>query len=310
MSETNSELCSPTVSLPSDVTDGSLSLPDSCEERAESESGLAPAQPDTSMSLESDSDVELPDPVFDFDTENISPVASAVPAPEQVATHGPQDFNLFALELFSPPRVLPHVRSVGGPCRMSLDILTGWNLQHKEVQDIVFGMLEAGKPRMVFLSPPCTIFSCLQKCFRNYEKMDPKVLEERWREGCDHMNLSVTVAERQDHNDDFFMLEHPQRASSWELESTQKLRAKQRVGSVDFDQCMLGLRAPNGKLMKKRTRIVSNNAWLLSKLSHSQCDRQHEHQPIEGSMKGRSLSWWAQHYPDGLVKILAESVSH
>ena len=105
-----------------------------------------------------------------------------------------------------------------------------------------------------------------------------------------------------------FMFEHPQRASSWKQDCVERIESLPGVGSVCFDQCMLGLRAPNKKLMKKRTRILSNNQWLLRTLQNFQCDRSHEHQHIIGSMNGRSLSWWAQHYPDDMCRILAESV--
>ena len=217
-----------------------------------------------------------------------------------------------AIEVYSPARVLPLVPfGPLGPCRLSLDIITGWNFLDSSLKRSLLSWLESPNSAQlssILLSPPCTVFSPLQKCFRNFEKMPRQLVEQKWGEGMGHLEFSMGIAESSVRRPRTFMFEHPQRASSWKQECVQRVENLEGVGSVCFDQCMLGLRAPNKKLMKKRTKILSNNQWLLRTLQNFQCDRSHEHQHIIGSMNGRSLSWWAQHYPDDMCRILAESV--
>lgn len=234
------------------------------------------------------------------------PTASeSVPSVKEFHLKGMSLFNFAAMEIYSPPRVLPMIDRC--PRRMSLDILTGWNLLDASVKQTVIKMWETQEVKMLLLSPPCTIFSPLQVCFRNYEKMDPETLKKKWAEGLHHLDFSAMGIRNQLQKGLKFMLEHPQRASSWEHPPIAEIRGRPDVYCADFDQCMLDLRAPNNLHMKKRTRIMTNCHWLASTLRQYQCDRSHIHQPIEGSMAGHSLSWWAQHYPPDLCRILAES---
>ena len=107
----------------------------------------------------------------------------------------------------------------------------------------------------------------------------------------------MEVAEHQLRREKHFAFEHPMTASSWKLDAVEKISNYDQVGKAHFDQCMLGLKSPSGKLFKKRTTVMSNHSGLLAELAQYQCNRAHDHQPIIGQEKGRSRSWWAQHYP-------------
>eukprot|EP00438_Fugacium_kawagutii_P017149 Skav211192 [mRNA] locus=scaffold2111:699:1640:- [translate_table: standard] len=234
-------------------------------------------------------------------------VSESVPSVSEIELKGMSAFNFAAMEIYSPPRVLPMIDRC--PCPMSLDILTGWNLLDAKVKQAVIKMWETQEVKMLLLSPPCAIFSPLQVCFRNYEKMDPEKLKQKWAEGLHHLDLSVLGVRCQLRKGGKFMLEHPQRASSWSHPPIVGIRNCPGVFCADFDQCMLDLKAPNVLRMKKRTRVMTNCSWLASILAQYQCDRSHVHQPIEGSMAGHSLSWWAQRYPPNFSRILAESAT-
>ena len=63
---------------------------------------------------------------------------------------------------------------------------------------------------------------------------------------------------------------------------------------IDFDMyAPADLVSPAEIPVKKRTRIMSNSGSLLSALKDKQCDRSHEHRPIEGSeiQKWDMLKW-------------------
>ena len=300
------------VSLPSDVCSGADM------ERLQRQDDEV-SDVDLPSSIDSDCEiVSLPDSVTDtqgMDTAGskvkMTTTSRSVPSPAECQVAGRLQLNFKAMEVYSPPRVLPKVHSDSmGPCRMSLDILTGWNLLSPELKRTLLNLWHTEEIEMLFLSPPCTVFSVLQTCFRNKEKMDPARWHKKWDEGVHHVDISMTGASLQLKKKKKFMYEHPERAKSWELPQVKAVRAHPSVLAVEFDQCMLNLRAPNNKLMKKRTRIMTNCVWLARTLSSYQCDRSHEHQRIEGNMAGHSLSWWAQHYPDELCEILAASVDH
>ena len=210
-----------------------------------------------------------------------------------------------AAEYYSPPRVLPCICSSN--CILSLDILTGWDFTQARNRQLSLDALKQFEVDFCVLSPPCTMFSCLQILFKNFEKMDPAVFQRRWHEAEVFMKHSMDVADQQLQRQKFFALEHPRTATSWKLPCVEKISLHGQVQKVHFDQCMLGLKAPCGKLFKKRTTIMSNSSWLVNELAKYQCDKSHEHQPIEGQENGRSRSWWAQHYPPALCKILAEA---
>jgi hypothetical protein len=74
----------------------------------------------------------------------------------------PEGPDVFA-EVFSPPRLTPLVmKSHGVSAWLSVDILLGWDLTNRRVQDLVLSILRDRQVRGVMLSPPCTTYSCIQ----------------------------------------------------------------------------------------------------------------------------------------------------
>lgn len=275
-----------------------------------------PVESDTLLTYWSSLGVELPEAVdlgddsddhddfFVLETivEDKAKKPLKVPTPLELAAMK-NPLKQLAVEYYSPPRVLPHIGSC--KCFLSLDLLTGWDFTDAKNQSLSMEALQKYDVDMCVLSPPCTMFSALQILFSNFEKLDPAVFKKRWGEAEQFIAHSMEVAEHQIHRRKYFAFEHPRTASSWKLEAVEKIRSYSQVGQVHFDQCMLGLASPSGKLFKKRTTIMSNHPKLLADLAKYQCNKAHEHQPIIGQEKGRSRSWWAQHYPPALCKILA-----
>ena len=160
------------VSLPSDVCSGADM------ERLQRQDDEV-SDVDLPSSIDSDCEiVSLPDSVTDtqgMDTAGskvkMTTTSRSVPSPAECQVAGRLQLNFKAMEVYSPPRVLPKVHSDSmGPCRMSLDILTGWNLLSPELKRTLLNLWHTEEIEMLFLSPPCTVFSVLQTCFRNKEK--------------------------------------------------------------------------------------------------------------------------------------------
>ncbi len=283
----------------------SLSLPD-------------PVEADTLLTYWSSLGVELPVSVGlddgSDDHDDFFVLGMAVEGEAQGTLNVPTPLELAAMkngrkqlvaEYYSPPRVLPHIGSC--ECFLSLDILTGWDFMDANNRRLSMEALKKYDVDMCILSPPCTMFSALQILFKNFEKMEPAVFKKKWGEAEQFVEHSMEVAEHQLRREKHFAFEHPRTASSWKLDVVEKISNYDQVGKVHFDQCMLGLKSPSGKLFKKRTTVMSNHSGLLAELAQYQCNRAHDHQPIIGQEKGRSRSWWAQHYPPKLCKILARA---
>jgi len=66
-------------------------------------------------------------------------------------------------EFYSQPRVVPQARQRGMTAQLSWDILTGWNFLCKRVRSTSLQLLQLPSVLFLVLSPPCTVFSDIQR---------------------------------------------------------------------------------------------------------------------------------------------------
>ena len=210
------------------------------------------------------------------------------------------------MELYSVPRVLAKKVLRCDFC-LSFDIANGWDFDQELLKQKTYEMLSCLTIIFLFLSPPCTMFSELQRLF-NYKRMDRNTWQRRWAQACGYIDHSMACALQQIQLNRFFMYEHPWKASSWELDSVQHVKSQDTVRLVTFDMCAVGMTSPAGQPVKKRTTIMTNSSYLYDQLVGRQCNGCHEHRPIEGSERGHSLSKWCQKYPAPLVEILQSAL--
>lgn len=225
-----------------------------------------------------------------------------------MSRYGAPKGDSLGMELYSPPRVLP-LTDPSGICPdvgcLSFDIVNGWDFRVTSLKALSIRILETWAIARLFLSPPCTMFSELQRLF-NYKRMKQEVFNARMQEARSYLQHSMRAAKTQHGKRKMWMYEHPWKASSWKLEEIVSVQKMPGVYTVDFDMCSCGLLSPAGVPVKKRTRIMTNSYFLVSALKEKQCDRSHEHRPIEGTELGHTMSKWCQVYPPGLVSILAD----
>ena len=262
----------------------------------------------------SEVDIELPSDVeLDFDEVLKEEYDQRVPSPDDVASWlrsptGISSKTSVGMELYSPPRVLASagIRNLAIGI-LAFDIIHGWDLQKEDLQKITIQLLQLGIITFLYLSPPCTMFSELQRLW-NRKKIDPAIWDARWAQAVGFLEHCMTAARLQSENKQRWMFEHPWKASSWGLDCVQSVRALPNVYTVDFDMCCVGMKSPKGTPVKKRTRIMTNCALLVKNLKGKQCPRDHEHRAVEGSELGKKMSTWCQIYPPELVSILADSM--
>ena len=214
------------------------------------------------------------------------------------------------MELYSPPRVLK--MAAAGPVTsnfglFSFDIVNGWDFDDIHLRKLTLDCIQRILFFFVFLSPPCTMFSELQRLF-NRKKADPVKWERRMKQALVYIFHSMQAAKIQISRNRFFMFEHPQKASSWRLPMVEEVASMPGVQIISFDMCACGMVSPLGEPIRKRTKLMTNHPGLATEISKYQCCKKHKHRAIEGSELGHSLSKWAQVYPDGLVTVLAKAM--
>ena len=248
-------------------------------------------------------DIEETDLHLNLELLMDSQTTQQVPSPE-IAVHLSTHHDV--AEYYSPPRVLPVVRCKGLRGSLSLDILTGWDFNSHELRQLSLKLLSVLSIMMLILSPPCTAFSELQRLW-NYKKMTKEAVERQWEQGMVFLRHAMQCATLQHAAGRRFVFEHPARASSWRTLEVSRVSSLPGVHVVVFDQCMLGLQTPHSRVpMRKRTRIMTNDAEMAARFSGKMCDRSHCHKRIQGSECGVKLAAWSQIYPEAMVDLLAK----
>ena len=97
------------------------------------------------------------------------------------------------------------------------DPLTGepWDLGRHEVRERVRKLIRDTKPFMVIGSPPCTMFCALQNL--NKSKRDEGVFTKRLENAKRHIRFCIELYMMQVNGGRFFLHEHPDSASSWQM---------------------------------------------------------------------------------------------
>ena len=203
-------------------------------------------------------------------------------------------------EIFSPPRVCAQACILGFKPGFSHDMLTGVDMMSFEGRARVWADIEKAQPRLLVSSPPCTWFSKLQN-------MNMRHYSARERAARDHdakllLAFGIACCRKQHMSGRFFVHEHPWTATSWQYEPVQALAAETGVSTVDFDQCAVGLRSPDGNPIKKRTRLLTNSPNILTTFAtyQCQCGPEVKHTVVMGANLGVPLSRFAQVYTRAL----------
>ena len=187
------------------------------------------------------------------------------------------------------------------------DLKVGKDLSQFETRHEVFRAIEHRRPKLVVTSPPCTMYSRLQRLW-NIKKMPLEEYNSRKAIADEYLEFAHTCNKIQHSAGRSFAFEHPASASSWGQNSTQAVVTLQGMYNALFDQCQFGLKSPRGTPLKKRTRILCNNERLFHALNGRNCCRGlHKHKPIMGTEDGHRLSTWSENYPQALCNTLLDA---
>ena len=182
-----------------------------------------------------------------------------------------------------------------------MDIKNGFNFDLASDRKKCWDSIIRDEPKLVIGSPPCTMFSRLQKLnkFMYGEdlgwmaKFDVN-LEQAKR----YVDFCTQVYEYQRKMGRYFLHEHPLQATSWSLTSITKLENYNDVIKVHTDMCQFGMESRTGGVgskmgpVKKPTGFLTNSPHVARELA-MRCPRNHEHVHLVG---GRAAG--AAIYPD------------
>ena len=216
------------------------------------------------------------------------------------------------MEVFSPPRLVPASRARGLIANLSIDVLCGWDLTQPQIRNFAMQQIRARRPRVLLVSPPCTVFSSLQHL--NKGKVSEEDFKLRFAEGEDLLKVAVDmcVLQLQARPPRAFIFEHPLAASSWQHPSVKHVAERAGIYCPHFDQCRFGLaskmlRSP----MKKPTTLMTNMRSVYLAFNGQRCLGGHTHQVIMGNEGGMKRSSHAACYPELMVQALVQaSIDH
>ena len=209
------------------------------------------------------------------------------------------------LEVFG--RTVSAIASRRGLSSCPFDLKVGKDLSQLETRSEVFRAIEQRRPKLLVTSPPCTMYSRLQRLW-NIKKMSPEEYNRRKAIADEYLQFSHTCNKVQHNAGRSFAHEHPAGASSWTENSTQAVLNLPGIYNALFDQCQFGLVSPRGAPLKKKTRILCNNVQLFNALHGCNCrSGSHVHCRIMGVEAGYSLSKWSENYPPALCHALLDA---
>ena len=209
------------------------------------------------------------------------------------------------LEVFG--RTVSAIASRRGLFSCPFDLKVGKDLSQLETRSEVFRAIEQRRPKLLVTSPPCTMYSRLQRLW-NIKKMSPEEYNRRKAIADEYLQFSHTCNKVQHNAGRLFAHEHPAGASSWKEDSTQAVVTLPGTYNALFDQCQFGLTSPRGTPLRKKTRILCNNEQLFNALHGCKCRRgSHTHKHIMGSEDGHRLSTWSEIYPPALCNALLDA---
>ncbi len=216
-------------------------------------------------------------------------------------------------EVYSPPRVtaaaklMPSMQMLPG---LTLDLTTKdengvpWDFSKEDRRRAARTRLEKEKPFILIGSPECKKY-CTWQALRDQDL----VRRDRIAAGV-HMQFVCELYQMQIDANRYFLHEHPDGATSWDLRCIRKILAQPSVEKVAGDQCQYGQSTEDGEPMRKRTGWMSNSSRVLRRLSlrclgrGGQCTRREggKHAVVSGRARGRQ----AAIYPFRLCRAILE----
>ena len=253
------------------------------------------------------SDVETLPSDVDSDSDDCMACEPCLPSASVAGKLNDDDHHY--MEFFTPPRIALACIALGLMAVWSLDLTGGYDLALQSMQMYALGLLHKHRPRVLGLTPPCTMFNKIMRMW-NEKKMDPKVFKERLDQAVMFVDFCMDSAMVQIASGRFFFFEQPELAVTWNLPSVKKTESLHGVRVVSFDMCRFGLKTPlTQQPMRKRTKIMTNSPLIAHALDRRFCLGGHKHRLVHGSEGGRPLAYWSQIFSPMFCDTIANCIN-
>ena len=217
-----------------------------------------------------------------------------------------QDCKFKVMELFSPERVTKEIKtgayaSLQATEPAAFDLQEGWDFFDAKDRKRFWDSLETEDPDLVLMTPECRGFSTLMQV--NWQRMDKEDRDRLQTSAMAMFHFCIQVAERQMKRGKYFILEQPDKASSWNTHAARWLQHQNDVLLLSFDQCMVGLQVSEEGISQKRTSFMLNHEGVAVVMAEVQCNKGHEHVRLENGLPRLAQIW-----PHGLVTKVIEGL--
>ena len=140
-----------------------------------------------------------------------------------------------------------------------------WDFPQRQNRERARRQLEKQKPALIVGSPMCTQYLSWQRI--NDRKRSPAEIARRLAAAKVHMQFVCELYRMQHSAGRFFLHEHPDQASSWDLQCIRSVLGLDDVHRVVGDQCQYGQEIADGHPVKKPKGWMSNSESILQQLS-------------------------------------------
>ena len=159
----------------------------------------------------------------------------------------------FVTEIFTDTEpVAQATRRRGLNAGESLTLSTGWNFLDPGHCQLAERLTRKQKPYVLVLAFPCGPWSPLQN-------LNPaRDLEQYRQEALQLVIFALKMAKIQVAGGRHFLMENPLPSAAWKLDVMQEFLESEEVLQVVIDMCAFDLRAPDGRLHREATRLVTS----------------------------------------------------
>ena len=188
---------------------------------------------------------------------------------------------LKVMELFSPPpRVTAEIlegqreglyQTLFVTTPSSYDLETGWDFFNVNDRRQFWKDLAQQDPDVVIMTPECKGFSCLMNV--NWDRMSSAERKELETRAMVMFQFCIQVAEHRIRRGKFFVLEQPDKVTSWNTHAARWLSKQREVLHLSFDQCAAGLQVSEEGWSRKRISFTCSTT-LESATSFRGCNVQ------------------------------------
>ena len=192
--------------------------------------------------------------------------------------------------------------------------LTDGDLSTKEGRFKLFQRIITHRPKSLWYSPVCGPWSSWSNlnAARSLEQWDE---HHKTRQALLYqVALGIVLYRHQVSHGDHFHWEQPSRSLMFKIPGMSEVQV--HTQTCEFDMCRAGdLRDPINNLhLKKGMEVITTSPTLFKFLHGQKCNRQHEHQPIEGSITTSTgtirRSQFTEVYPRKFARSVAKQLMY